>query len=84
MSAAEPRNVMHSIADKLTGEKPFIYYPENDIIGAKNFGQTGKNTDVYKFDDNPYLSQAHKIMNDAGINTELSLSISLITNSNSP
>ena len=75
--AAEPRNVMHSIADKLTGEKPFIHYHENDIKGAKILGQTGKNTDACKFDDTPYLSQAHKIMNDARINTELSAAAGL-------
>ena len=59
--AAEPYHIMDSQADKLTGQKPFIYYGENDIKGMKTFNFTGKETEVCAVSEK-YIKQAYDIM----------------------
>jgi len=59
--AAEPRRVMTSKADKLTGQKPFRYYSENDLQGMRAFSFTGKDTGIYSVPEEK-IKLAYEIM----------------------
>jgi hypothetical protein len=58
--AAEPE-LQTSLARKLTGLKPFLYYTENDITAMKLSRFTGKDTGVYKISED-YLKEGFNIL----------------------
>lgn len=66
---AEPASP-DSVANKLVARfKPFLLFRDQDIRGLRRFAFTGKETDIFKVDEE-HLQQAHQLMTDHGIQAE--------------